>query len=111
MNNANVSEEEECFITEEQHQRYLEMLSQLYKKCDFTYNPKSDLSILSMKDRILSMIEANPIVIIQGPTGCGKTTQIPQLLLDANIKKRLHCNIIGIFSWINFAHIGSTVSI
>lgn len=77
---------------------YMEDLAKVYRECSFTYNPKSnDLSILSMKDKILSIIETNSVVIIQGPTGCGKTTQIPQFILDANIKKRLDCNIIGIF--------------
>lgn len=81
---------------------YMEDLAKVYRECSFTYNPKSnDLSILSMKDKILSIIETNSVVIIQGPTGCGKTTQIPQFILDANIKKRLDCNIIGIF-FVNF---------
>lgn len=41
------------------------------------------------------MIETNSVVVIQGPTGCGKTTQVPQFILDSCYKKRLHCNIIG----------------
>ncbi|KYN06454.1 putative ATP-dependent RNA helicase spindle-E [Cyphomyrmex costatus] len=74
---------------------YVEDLAKVYRECSFTYNPKSnDLSILSIKDKILSIIETNSVVIIQGPTGCGKTTQIPQFILDVNIKKRLNCNII-----------------
>ncbi|XP_014470956.1 PREDICTED: probable ATP-dependent RNA helicase spindle-E isoform X2 [Dinoponera quadriceps] len=81
-------------VTQEQKELYNQNLAKSYRKCDFTYEPKSNLSILSMKNTILSMIEANSVTVIQGPTGCGKTTQIPQLLLDANIKKRLHCNII-----------------
>jgi len=77
---------------------YVEDLAKVYRECSFTYSPKSnDLSTLSMKDKILSIIETNSVVIIQGPTGCGKTTQIPQFILDANIKKRLNCNIIGSF--------------
>lgn len=77
---------------------YVEDLAKVYQECSFTYTPQSNnLSTLSMKDKILSIIETNSVVIIQGPTGCGKTTQIPQFILDANIKKRLNCNIIGIF--------------
>lgn len=41
------------------------------------------------------MIETNSVVVIQGPTGCGKTTQVPQFILDSCYKKRQHCNIIG----------------
>ncbi|XP_011343987.2 probable ATP-dependent RNA helicase spindle-E [Ooceraea biroi] len=77
----------------------------LYKLCvedvvdqknrNFIHRPKlQELPILSMKDKILSIIETNSVVVIQGPTGCGKTTQIPQFILDSNIKKRLNCNII-----------------
>lgn len=76
---------------------YVEDLAKDYQECNFTYNPKYNLPIVSMKDRLLSIIETNSVVIIQGPTGCGKTTQIPQFILDASIKKKLTCNIIGIF--------------
>lgn len=77
---------------------YMEDLAKVYRECSFTYNPQSNnLPTLSMKDKILSIIETNSVVVIQGPTGCGKTTQIPQFILDANIKKRLNCNIIGTF--------------
>ncbi|KYM77236.1 putative ATP-dependent RNA helicase spindle-E, partial [Atta colombica] len=89
--NANMTEELEDSL----QSLYVEDLAKVYQECSFTYNPKSnDLSILSMKDKIISIIETNSVVIIQGPTGCGKTTQIPQFILDANIKKRLNCNII-----------------
>ncbi|KYN17992.1 putative ATP-dependent RNA helicase spindle-E [Trachymyrmex cornetzi] len=89
--NANMTEELEDSL----QSLYVEDLAKVYRECSFTYNPKSnDLSILSMKDKILSIIETNSVVVIQGPTGCGKTTQIPQFILDANIKKRLNCNII-----------------
>lgn len=82
--------------SEGMRERYVESLTKAYQECNFTYEPKSNLSVLdSMKSTILSMVETNSVVIIQGPTGCGKTTQIPQLILDANIKKRLYCNIIG----------------
>ncbi|TGZ53458.1 probable ATP-dependent RNA helicase spindle-E isoform X1 [Temnothorax longispinosus] len=75
---------------------YRDDLAKVYRECSFTYSPQSnnDLSVLAMKDKILPIIETNSVVVIRGPTGCGKTTQIPQFILDANIKKRLNCNII-----------------
>ncbi|KYN35997.1 putative ATP-dependent RNA helicase spindle-E [Trachymyrmex septentrionalis] len=89
--NLNMTEELEDSL----QSLYEEDLAKVYRECSFTYNPKSnDLSILSMRDKIISIIETNSVIIIQGPTGCGKTTQIPQFILDANIKKRLNCNII-----------------
>lgn len=40
------------------------------------------------------MININEVIIITGPTGCGKTTQIPQYILDSYAEKNLNCNII-----------------
>lgn len=81
----------------------MEDLAKDYQKCNFSYQPTSNnLSIISMKNRLLSIIETNSVVVIQGPTGCGKTTQIPQFILDDSTKKRLNCNIIGIFLNYNF---------
>uniref|UniRef100_A0A6U5HS71 Helicase ATP-binding domain-containing protein n=1 Tax=Corethron hystrix TaxID=216773 RepID=A0A6U5HS71_9STRA len=38
-----------------------------------------------MKDKIVKGIAQNHIVVISGDTGCGKTTQVPQLVLDHHI--------------------------
>ncbi|KAI8788572.1 ATP-dependent RNA helicase DHX57 [Biomphalaria glabrata] len=35
-----------------------------------------------MKDLILEVVAQNPVIVISGITGCGKTTQVPQFLLD-----------------------------
>jgi ATP-dependent RNA helicase TDRD9 len=40
------------------------------------------------------MIESNDVCMIQGNTGCGKTTQVPQMILDAHFSKNKYCNII-----------------
>lgn len=32
--------------------------------------------------------------MIQGPTGCGKTTQVPQFILDNCRDRREFCNIV-----------------
>lgn len=34
------------------------------------------------------------VVIIQGSTGCGKTTQVPQIILDDHARRMLPCKII-----------------
>ncbi|XP_027097273.2 DExH-box ATP-dependent RNA helicase DExH5, mitochondrial [Coffea arabica] len=48
------------------------------------------------KDAILSAIANNQVVIISGETGCGKTTQIPQYILESEIEatRGAMCNII-----------------
>lgn len=66
----------------------------IYKTYQFVYHAKPSLVITTKRDQIVSMIETNSVVVIQGPTGCGKTTQVPQFILDSCYKKKLHCNII-----------------
>ncbi|CAG0890725.1 unnamed protein product [Cyprideis torosa] len=39
------------------------------------------------REEILSLLEDNQVVVISGETGCGKTTQIPQFILDDWILK------------------------
>lgn len=57
---------------------------------------RSKLPITIYKDEILECIDRNNVVVIVGQTGCGKTTQLPQMLLDREIS--LHrggtCNIL-----------------
>eukprot|EP00392_Amoebophrya_sp_AT5.2_P000427 g428.t1 len=54
------------------------------------------LPIWNMQHEIVSEIEGSQVVLVQGQTGCGKTTQIPQFLLDYYIgrNKGVDCNII-----------------
>ncbi|KFK31258.1 hypothetical protein AALP_AA6G088900 [Arabis alpina] len=43
---------------------------------------RSRLPITSFRDAITSAVESNQVILISGETGCGKTTQVPQYLLD-----------------------------
>lgn len=43
--------------------------------------------------QILDMLEVNSVLVIQGPTGCGKSTQVPQYILDRCKEKQEYCNI------------------
>ena len=72
-----------------------EELIRIYKTYNFAYRANQNLTISSMQDKIVSMIDTNPVVVIQGPTGCGKTTQVPQFLLDSSFRKKVPCNVIG----------------
>lgn len=47
------------------------------------YKPPALLPIAQLKDQLLYTIESHPVTIIVGETGSGKTTQIPQYLLNS----------------------------
>lgn len=42
---------------------------------------RNELPAFAKKDEILDIVKKNSIVIIQGSTGCGKTTQVSYNLL------------------------------
>ena len=52
---------------------------------------RMNLPVWSSKKQILDLVEKNRIVIIQGETGSGKTTQIPQFLLEAGYYGGIVC--------------------
>ncbi|XP_071453953.1 probable ATP-dependent RNA helicase spindle-E [Hetaerina americana] len=70
------------------------LLDDVFMKYTFDNNIPAKLPISSYKDKIISMIDTNPVTIIQGFTGCGKTTQVPQYILDSHAQKNIYCNII-----------------
>ncbi len=58
----------------------------------FVYNASPSLALAAQrqrlpiaknKDHILYLLEKHQVVIIVGETGCGKSTQIPQYLIEA----------------------------
>lgn len=42
---------------------------------------QKNLPIFLYRDRIVELVKANPVVVVAGDTGCGKSTQVPQYLL------------------------------
>lgn len=53
-----------------------------------------ELPISSYRDKIRRAVKAYNVVIIQGHTGCGKTTQVPQFILeDALLQRKQPVNI------------------
>lgn len=43
---------------------------------------RTSLPVFAKKNEIMAAINDNPVVIIRGNTGCGKTTQVCQFILD-----------------------------
>ncbi|CAG0914235.1 unnamed protein product [Notodromas monacha] len=85
----------------------LETLSQDFEK-SFQEMQKTDqhyqrmrhsreaLPVFAARVEILDTIKENRIVIIKGSTGCGKTTQVPQFILDEHLLcgSGAFCNIV-----------------
>ncbi|EMP34463.1 ATP-dependent RNA helicase A [Chelonia mydas] len=57
---------------------------------------RETLPVKKFETEILDAIHHSPVVVIRGATGCGKTTQVPQYILDEYIKngKAAECNIV-----------------
>lgn len=55
--------------------RFLSMLEQ-----------RKNLPAWQEKDNILALLEGCQVLVVSGMTGCGKTTQIPQFILDDSLK-------------------------
>ncbi|CAB4063330.1 YTHDC2 [Lepeophtheirus salmonis] len=52
------------------------------------------LPIHNFKDLIMSSIDTHQVCLVTGPTGCGKTTQIPQYLLECASDTQNHVRIV-----------------
>jgi ATP-dependent helicase HrpA len=55
-------------------------------------NPR-ELPVYRQKDKILEQLAKNQVIVVESPTGSGKTTQIPQILLEAGYAEK---GVIGI---------------
>ncbi|XP_047033672.1 probable ATP-dependent RNA helicase spindle-E isoform X2 [Helicoverpa zea] len=72
-----------------------EAMLQVYNKYSFQRKEDTNhLPINEYKAKIVDTIRANQVVILEGPTGCGKTTQVPQWILDNCYKCRQPCKIV-----------------
>ncbi|XP_033096536.1 ATP-dependent RNA helicase TDRD9-like [Anneissia japonica] len=68
--------------------------TQVYKNYKFEHEYNPNLPITQYQEAVISTIESNQVTVIEGPTGCGKTTQVPQYILEHYVKENRHCNII-----------------
>ncbi|KAK4491260.1 hypothetical protein RD792_001996 [Penstemon davidsonii] len=81
----------ESLYLKKEHERKKEM--KIYKEM---LQSRSSLPIAELRGDILHLLEENNVVVISGETGCGKTTQVPQYILDNMIEAGGggYCNII-----------------
>ncbi|XP_061099703.1 ATP-dependent RNA helicase A isoform X2 [Conger conger] len=97
---ANIDEGPLAFCTPEQISSDLqnELMYQLKEDPNLQkiIEERDQLPVKEFEDEILRAISSSAVVIIRGATGCGKTTQVPQYILDRFIKSgsASDCNIV-----------------
>ena len=54
------------------------------------------LPIAAHQEQLMGMIEENRVVCVEGETGCGKSTRVPQFILDHALSQTppLHCRVL-----------------
>lgn len=68
-----------------------ESIDDVYRRYDFNRD-LPDLPIVEQKSLILKAIEENSIIILEGATGCGKTTQVCFLNKSLWCDPEMRCN-------------------
>ncbi|XP_061357647.1 DExH-box ATP-dependent RNA helicase DExH6-like isoform X2 [Gastrolobium bilobum] len=73
-----------------------DLAARMRNPCDLEpiFTRRSKLPIASFKDVITSTVESRQVVVVCSETGCGKTTQVPQFILDHVWGKGEVCKIV-----------------
>uniref|UniRef100_A0A1A9UIK5 Probable ATP-dependent RNA helicase spindle-E n=1 Tax=Glossina austeni TaxID=7395 RepID=A0A1A9UIK5_GLOAU len=66
----------------------------VYDRYHFDLERNKSLPIHDYKDEIVASIKKNPVTILEGDIGCGKTTQVPQYIIDDAYSRREYCKIV-----------------
>lgn len=83
-------------LSEAEEVRLSQSLLELWRRRGPIWQEAPQLPVDPHRDTILGAIEQHPVVVISGDTGCGKTTRIPQLLLERYVTegRGARCNVI-----------------
>lgn len=68
-------------------------IDDIFTRYEFAQEAQPQLVMNSYQDQICSMITAEQTIVIQGPTGCGKSTQVPQFILNMCKTESKYCRI------------------
>ena len=55
---------------------------------------RAKLPIANFRETVLQTMRANQVTVLQGDTGCGKTTQVPQFILEEAAAAGTHISIV-----------------
>ncbi|XP_058076554.1 DExH-box ATP-dependent RNA helicase DExH8 isoform X2 [Magnolia sinica] len=51
-----------------------------------SFHSPPNLPVMALRDKIVEKIQGNRVTLIVGDTGCGKSSQVPQFLLEENVE-------------------------
>ena len=70
--------------------------TEIFSQFDFSTRTEllKQLPIEGIKEKLLRKLKTNNAVVIKGFTGCGKTTQVPQYILDSCVAEHVPYNIV-----------------
>lgn len=68
-------------------------MAHIYSTYDFNQSTPN-YPITRYESHILSAIQKSSFVVLEGPTACGKTTQVPQFIINEAFREKKNCNII-----------------
>lgn len=63
------------------------------------HEARLQLPVLGMEQEIMAMVDEHDVLLLCGATGCGKTTQVPQFLIEAGFgcsKFPERCGLVGV---------------
>ncbi len=60
------------------------------------YQHRRSLPIYAYRQEILDQLERHQVIVIAGDVGCGKTTQVPQYILENAHEKQTPCRIVSV---------------
>ena len=66
----------------------------LYERYSFAKDLNPHLPVTERREDLIRTIESNQVTIIQGATGSGKSTLVPQYILEHYATRMKHCNIV-----------------
>ncbi|GFY98713.1 zinc finger (CCCH type) helicase family protein [Actinidia rufa] len=55
----------------------------------------TDLPVMALRDKIVEKVQENRVTLIVGETGCGKSSQVPQFLLEEKTWSPYYARSLG----------------